>query len=293
MILKIAEKAGFCMGVDLALKKLDKTLREKKEKKVVTLGPIIHNPQVLKEYREKGVSIIENSEEVSENMHVVIRAHGITKDEEEKIRQKKADIIDATCPKVKAAQIAIEKSTKQAQKESILLLYGEEEHPEVRGLVSYSAIPYIVFANPEEIYTQIQTLPQEIILASQTTQDKEIYMDFIKKIKELPEVNLQVLHTICDATKERQDAVRTLAKEVDAFIVVGGKTSGNTRRLAEIASSYNLATYHIESAEELNIDTLDKNLRYGLTAGASTPKKYIDEVCEIFREIYNKWNYSE
>ncbi len=346
----IAEHAGFCMGVDLALKKLDHAIENGKKakqgavikNKVVTLGPIIHNPQVLKEYEEKQVKLIDSVDEIDSDMTVVIRAHGITQDEEKKIRELARKTIDATCPKVKAAQLSVERATKKAllktrsenknnaddvvnntgkrnadervihNNDSLLLLYGEEEHPEVRGILSYSAIPYLVFSDPDAVYDEVCSLfggsfPKYLVLASQTTQNKELYTNFVKVLESRFCGELEVLDTICNATYERQDAVRRLAEQtnstdsdsaIDILIVVGGKTSGNTRRLAEIAKICGLECFHIETAQELeNIiksekvqetKVNNKSLKYGITAGASTPKKYIDEVYHKLIELVNR-----
>ncbi len=290
MKLKIAEYAGTCMGVDLALKKLDETISNAENNLVVTIGPIIHNPQVLKEYEKKNVQILENIDKVEKSMHVLIRAHGIPKDDEEKLRNTGAKIFDATCPKVKKAQLAVKKSTSQALDNTVLLLYGEEEHPEVRGLVSYSEVPYLIFDKPKEILSKIQELANNFILVSQTTQDKEIYDNFSKNLVELSKGKVEILDTICDATQKRQEAVRKLAPNVDSFVIIGGRTSGNTRRLAEIAASYKIPTFYIETASELQLEEFKESSTIGLTAGASTPNKYIEEV-KVFFEENQKNNY--
>ncbi len=281
MKVKIAKHAGICMGVDLALKKLDSALSDK-SKKIVTLGPIIHNPQVLKEYEEQGVEILNSVYEIESDMRVLIRAHGISKEDEAFARENAFEVIDATCPKVKTAQLAVEKATRETKEinpeNSVLLFYGEKEHPEVRGILSYSSIPYYVFSKSEEVYSQVSTAPQNFVLASQTTQDSKLFNEYAKTIKFFIGNRICVLDTICEATRERQAAVRRLVKSVDAFIVIGGRTSGNTRRLAEIASSYGVLTYHIESVSELKIEENQKNFTFALTAGASTPKRYIEEV---------------
>ncbi len=288
MKVKIAKHAGFCMGVDLALKKLDLAISNKQEnKRVVTIGPIIHNPQVLKDYQEKGVEILNSVEEIQKDMIVIIRAHGIPKKDEKIARENAFEVIDSTCPKVKTAQIAVEKATLKASKDTMLLLYGEEAHPEVQGILSYSSLPYLVFAQAKEIFSKIQSLPKNFIIASQTTQDDEIFNNFTNNLqKELQNKGaITVLNTICNATRERQEAVRELANTVDCFIVIGGKTSGNTRRLYEIASSYNIPTYHIETVSELKDKKFENNLTFALSAGASTPKRYLEEV-KNFLEVY-------
>ncbi len=286
MKIEIAKYAGSCMGVDLALKKLDTAIHNVEAQTgalVATLGPIIHNPQVLKEYEEKKVLILSDVNEIHEKMHVIIRAHGIPKQEEEIARKRALHLVDATCPKVKAAQVCVANATKKAKEQvkdndCILLLYGEQEHPEVRGILSYSEIPYLVFSKEEEIFSILSSLPSYVVLASQTTQDIDLFMKFCEKLKVQHKGKIEILDTICNATKQRQDAVRKLANCVDAVIVVGGKQSGNTRRLAEISHSYSLPTYHIETIEELENEELDSSYTFGLTAGASTPKNYINKV---------------
>ena len=144
-----AKTAGFCFGVALALKKLDKLIETEKDKKIYTLGPIIHNPQVLEHYRSKGVVVLEKIEDLpkEEGGFVVIRAHGVPKDVEEKIKNKGFNIVDATCPKVKKAQMLIKR---ESSKGKTLLLFGEKDHPEVKGLLSYAAKNFYVFENIEE-----------------------------------------------------------------------------------------------------------------------------------------------
>ncbi len=290
---KIARHAGFCLGVELALEKLDKILcvqnQENKTSSIATFGPIIHNPLVLKSYAEKNVRIIKSIEEIEENMTVLIRAHGIPKDLEYKIKQNNTLLVDATCPRVKHAQLAIEDATQKTKakypSQSILLLYGEQEHPEVQGLLSYSHIPFIVLSQKEDFFPIAKQLPENIILAAQTTQNIEIYAHIKNYLKEHHKGNLIVLDTICDATHKRQEAVKELAKEVDSIIIIGGKKSGNTKRLAQIARNQNKPAIHIERNEELEQYQLDKSSIYGITAGASTPKSHIIEVQDYLESI--------
>ncbi len=277
-----AKTAGFCWGVDLALRKLEKSLKQNTTScRLIMFGPIIHNPQALKEYRDQGVLCVNTLEEIQPGDIVIIRAHGIPIHEETYLQSIHVSFIDATCPKVKKAQLAIADTTTP---ETHLLLFGEEEHPEVRGLVSYAKGPYTIFDTKE--YIEQLNLPKNIpiTLASQTTQDSLLFEE-IQKILQKKTSQLTTLNTICDATHKRQEEALSLTKHVEAMVVVGGFTSGNTRRLAEISKNKGVKTWHIETVESLQTDELKQFNNIGLTAGASTPKKNIDEVESFLNNI--------
>ncbi len=272
------------MGVSLALHKLDTTLQNISEAdcgRICTLGPIIHNPQVLDDYKEKGVHCLKNACEVLSHDHIVVRAHGITKEEEALLTQRAAEIIDATCPKVKKAQLAIAEATKDGR---TLLLFGEENHPEVQGLVSYASHEAYVFDSMEKLQTFALAPHKAYVLASQTTQDGKIFCeieDFLRKqLDDIP-----VLSTICHATHQRQEDIKRIARTVDAVVVVGGKQSGNTCRLADVAAAEGVPTWHVETVEELKKEKFSLFSQIGLTGGASTPKRLIDAVQFFLEEI--------
>ncbi len=268
-----AKTAGFCMGVSLALQKLNTALESAGPSgRICTLGPIIHNPQVLADYAARGVVCVRDVAELAAGDVVVIRAHGITREVERDLHESGVAIVDATCPKVKKAQIAIGRATARGE---CLLLFGEADHPEVRGLVSYACGPAHVFSNVDELAACAPPPEESCVLASQTTQDKELFQDIEKSLRSRTR-NLTVLSTICDATRERQEEARHIASRVDVMVVVGGKQSGNTRRLADVASLCGIATHLVESAEDLRAENFCKKTRAGLTAGASTPKSLID-----------------
>ncbi len=276
-----AKTAGFCMGVSLALQKLDQALEQsiptaKQDERICTLGPIIHNPQVLEDYATRGVHCLRSVEEVQSHDVVVVRAHGIPQQEEAALIQKAQRIIDATCPKVKKAQMAIANATEKNQGQGrTLLLFGEENHPEVRGLISYAHGKSFVFDSLEKLQT-LQLDPQEAyVLASQTTQDGKIFRDIEAYLRHSYK-DIPVLSTICHATRQRQEDIMTIAAHVDAVVVVGGKQSGNTCRLADVAAAQGVPTWHIETADELKKENFLTFSQIGLTAGASTPKRLID-----------------
>jgi len=278
-----AETAGFCMGVDLALRKLDAVLEDDESgAPVYTFGPIIHNPQVLAEYAAMGVMQAKSPDDVPEESIVIIRAHGVPKSVREALLARKAKIIDATCPKVRKAQTLIEK---EAAIGKILLLYGEEDHPEVKGLLSYAVSGAYVFDSLEEARELSLEKGPNYFLAAQTTQDAGEFSRIADYFKELFGQEMTVLTTICNATMRRQEEAVLLAGQVDYMVVVGGFESGNTRRLVQVVTERGAPCVHVEVAEDLPLDVLRKNKRIGLTAGASTPKKIIESVQSVLEAL--------
>lgn len=275
MNITIAQTAGFCMGVDLALRKLDSALSAKRRGKLCTLGPIIHNPQVLARYADLGVAQTNDIATLDAGDTVIIRAHGVPRQTESLLERKGVTIIDATCPKVKKAQLLIQK---QAESGRHLLLFGERDHPEVRGLISYAS-GCDVFESLAELETLPLDMSRPYFLAAQTTQDQDA-LNQIHIYLQTASPDIVALDTICTATKERQDEVRLMAHDLDAMVVVGGKDSGNTRRLAQIAHECGVFTVHVETSSELPIHELKRYGRIGLTAGASTPAWIINAVAE-------------
>jgi len=274
-----ANTAGFCMGVSLALKRLDRALQEQRMP-IATLGPIIHNPQVLAEYAKKGVRRIARADEATRGACVLIRAHGIPKAEEALLVESGVQFMDATCPRVKAAQLAIARATRQEQ---CLLLFGEADHPEVRGLLSYAHAERHVFGSLDECQGLPLSPAGHYVLAAQTTQDIRQFVAIQAYLEQRLGRCLPALQTICDATEKRQNEALEIAAKVDCMVVVGGRESGNTRRLAELAASVGISALRVESAQELDRFFFRGKLLAGLTAGASTPKSLIDAV-EFFLE---------
>lgn len=298
-----SKRAGFCMGVALALKKLDKLVDTKEQ--VATFGPIIHNPFVLTKYAQKGVHCFNNIHELEEEIakpqvnlssqekiqqkscHLLLRAHGIPKKTEAYLANLPHILLsDATCPKVKDAQQSIEKSTSadnamnNAQTKT-LLLYGDANHPEVDGLVSYAQGEYFISTQVENFVEYVtKNSHKDLVLAAQTTQDRPTFEMLKNTLKQINS-HIMILDTICDATRLRQEEALKLAKKVDAMVVVGGKNSGNSKRLAEIVFSQNIPTVFVENAEELQRESFIGVKVVGLTAGASTPKYLVDKTEEL------------
>ena len=284
-----ARTAGFCMGVGLALNKLEQALKNNSggrgtataaladASNIAMWGPIIHNPQVLADFTARGVRCLTRLEDVRPGDLVLIRAHGIPVSEEKALLERGAEIVDATCPKVKKAQLVIAEAT---QSGASLLLFGEAAHPEVRGLVSYAGGACVVFSGSET--ADLEKLPgalppgKGVVLAAQTTQELASFAAAAAWLQNnIP--GLRVLSTICEATSKRQKEVMDIARQVDMMIVAGGQESGNTRRLADVARMQGVPTLHVESLAELEqAETLRDCAVVGLTAGASTPGTLVD-----------------
>ena len=278
-----AKTAGFCMGVSLALKKLDDELKKKNiaEGRIVTLGSIIHNPQVIAEYEEKGVVRVTDLEELLPGDRVLIRAHGITRDKEKRLAGLGVLVIDATCPKVKRAQLGIASMHDDGQ---TLLLFGEADHPEVSGLLSYAGPQAKVFSSFEEFLALPLDSGVVYFLAAQTTQDIGEYNKIIDSAEKKLGYKPVALSTVCSATRRRMQETIELARSVDIVVVMGGYESGNTRRLAEAVKAEGKKVLHIETPEEIPFEVFGRGDLVGLTAGASTPKFLIDAAYQLLQK---------
>ena len=273
-----ADTAGFCIKKKKKKKKLDKLVEaDKGSSRIYTFGPIIHNPQVLNRYAQKGVLQASALTDIQEPGQVIIRAHGIPLSEQKKLESMQLKIVDATCPKVKKAQLLI---AEQTQRKRHLLLFGEPEHPEVQGLLSYSDSKALVFSSLDELQKLQLDHSEAYFLAAQTTQNRKEFREILNYLQTNLDPEIPVCDTICDTTRKRQEEALQIAREVDIMVVVGGYTSGNTRRLVQVVREQNVPAIHVEEALELAVDDLKDKHKIGLTAGASTPKDIIDAVQE-------------
>jgi 4-hydroxy-3-methylbut-2-enyl diphosphate reductase len=231
----------------------------------------------MRHYAEQGVLCEDDPAAIAAGDRVLIRAHGIPREEEALLRNTGAILVDATCPKVKKAQLAIARASAEG---GILLLFGERTHPEVRGLLSYAENPALVFGDLSELEALALDPSTRYFLAAQTTQDRSLYQRAGLRLAEKLGKEVRTLDTICDATRDRQQEVLALCAKVQAMVVVGGFNSGNTRRLAEVARSRGIPAVHVEQISDITPDILDQVLGrarvVGLTAGASTPNEHID-----------------
>jgi 4-hydroxy-3-methylbut-2-enyl diphosphate reductase len=271
MKILIAKTAGFCMGVRRAVEMVLEA-PEKHEGPICTYGPLIHNPQVLGLLEEKGITVCDRIPPSGRGT-ILIRAHGVPPDAKEGLAAAGFKVIDATCPRVIRVQTIIRK---HAAKGYASIIIGDREHPEVIGLKGYAGENGHVAATLEDL----QQLPrfEKAIIVAQTTQNTRLY-EAIKTWAASHVPHYDIYDTICDSTEKRQAEVQCLAAQVDAVVVVGGKESGNTQRIYEVARSTGKPAFHVETEEELNLDALAHFRQVGVTAGASTPNWQIKKVC--------------
>ncbi len=292
MEIEIAEKAGFCFGVDRAVKIAYDTAKEKKTQ-VYTYGMLIHNSDVTNEFEKMGVSCINEISEIPSGSTVIVRAHGISEEEYEKLRENDINVIDATCPFVKRIHKIV---GEEHQKGRRVVIAGDRNHPEVKGINGWCKNSAFIVGNEEdceEILKNDSNLPISIV--SQTTLRPEKAKKIEKFLKKYF-TNVIFFDTICSATEERQKAAKKLAKESEVMLVLGGKNSSNTEKLFEICREHCKETYKIENAKELDglAHLFKKNIKkVGITAGASTPEKVIKEAKLTMAEITNEMNFAE
>lgn len=279
MEILLAEDMGFCFGVKRAIK-IARDKRKETENNIYTLGSIIHNPQVVEKLKEEGIVPVGNLDEVT-NGYVVISSHGVSPLVQDEIKNRGLKSIDATCPLVKRVQ---EKAMELVMEGYEVFVIGEKEHLEVQGIVGYTG-GKIKVINPEE---NIEFKEKDRVgLVAQTTQTMKSLEDAILKI--LPKVReLKVFNTICEVTNKRQKEIKKLAKMADIMIVIGGRKSANTKRLAAIAKDEGCETYHIEEVKDINEDWFLGKNKVGITAGASTPDWIIKEVIDRLNLIAKK-----
>ena len=274
MKIEIAKTAGFCMGVRRAVE-LALDAPGQHGEPIYTYGPLIHNPQVLSLFAEKGITVLEAIPEQGTGT-VLLRAHGVPPEDKQRLKTAGFQVVDATCPRVIRVQTIIRV---HARKGFATIIIGDLDHPEVVGLVGYAGPARYVVSTMAEL-DALPAFDQAIIVA-QTTQNLRFY-DQVKAWADKKFPHYKTFDTICDSTEKRQAEVKQLADRVDAVIVVGGKESGNTRRLVEIAGKTGKPAFHVETEAELESCCLDRVGRVGITAGASTPNWMIKRV---YREL--------
>lgn len=280
MQIKLAKTAGFCFGVNRAVDRLYQMVRS--GEKVCTLGPIIHNPQVIDDLRSKGVIIANSIDEIPEKTKLVLRTHGVEKQVIDELQARGYEYWDAACPFVKKIHKIV---TDNSDENSIVLIAGDANHPEVQGIKSYCKGEVIVFKNLEELEKAEINCEKRIIVVAQTTFNTVEWEKCLKKLKK-DYTKALIFDTICNATNERQDEAISLAEECDAMIIVGGRQSSNTVKLKAVCENC-CPTYLIETADELNSISFQGCRKVGVTAGASTPAAIIKEVLSTMSENVN------
>jgi len=274
----VADYSGFCFGVERAIRIAEETSR--KGARIYTLGPIIHNPQLVKKLEEKGVNVKKSVEDVESDDVVVIRSHGIPKQHMDKLINDKINVVDATCPFVTRGQ---RQASILSSGGYFLVVFGEKDHPEVKGIVSYANNGFVIVENSEEVEEKVK-FHDKIGVVAQTTQSKSVFDTVINALKSKCN-ELKIVNTICNATYQRQEAAKKVALISDIMYVIGGKNSGNTTRLYEICKEICPKVFHIETKDEIDKSDLIGVENIGITAGASTPKFLIDEVIEFLKEV--------
>ncbi len=273
-----AKSMGFCFGVKRAVETVYGQIGKGD---IYTYGAIVNNEEVVEELREKGVRVIENRTALAKvkNGTIVIRAHGVARDIYEQIERQGLTLVDATCPFVKRIHGIVEEESKKGRQ---IVVIGNQGHPEVEGIVGWCRTQAIVIDTAEEAENFMPEEGKELCIVSQTTFNYNKF-HYIVEIFKKKVYNVTVANTICNATEERQREAKEIAASVDAMIVIGGRHSSNTRKLYEICSKECPHTYFIQTLDDLHLE-LPKAVRLvGITAGASTPNKLIEEVQNYVR----------
>jgi 4-hydroxy-3-methylbut-2-enyl diphosphate reductase len=275
MQVKLASSYGFCFGVKRAIE----IAQEHKDS--ATMGPLIHNQKEISRLKNNyNVGLYEHLDDVKTNDTVIIRTHGIPRDDLKNLRKKDAKIINATCPFVTTPQQIVKRMTQEGY---CIVIFGDEKHPEVKGVKSYGEDDNVLVVLSPKDLEGVKFKYDKIATVAQTTRKKEQYLEIINYLV-LRHKEVRVFNTICDATFENQDAARSLSKEVDIMIVIGGKNSSNTKQLLSICED-NCESYLIEDETELDSNWFLNKKLCGITAGASTPDWIIQKVVNYIEKI--------
>ena len=288
MEIRLVAGAGFCFGVKRAVDTVYEQLQTGKT--IYTYGPIVHNEEVVKELAELGVRVIENRQELERLPDlrsladpragtVIIRAHGVPQEVQQCMEQKGWEVIDATCPFVKRIHRTVEKKSGQGEH---ILVVGNPDHPEIQGIVGWCKGPVDVIETVEEAEKYVPPEGKKLTVVAQTTFNYNKFQTIVEILKKKG-YNVSIVNTICNATEDRQRETREVAANADAMIVIGGKHSSNAAKLYEICREVCDNTYFIQTLDDLHLE-LPKSARLvGITAGASTPNKLIEEVQNYVR----------
>ena len=277
MKIKLAESYGFCYGVKRAIEIAQNHPNSK------TYGPLIHNKDEINRLKENyNIGLAENLKDAEDTQTIVIRTHGIPKDELKILKKNNHKMINATCPYVTKPQQIVESMSKE---DYSVVIFGDKSHPEIKGVYSYGDEQNTFIVNtPQDI--EFDRLKSKVAVVAQTTRKPKDFMEIVevlvRKIKEV-----RVFNTICNATFENQDAAAELAREADVMIVIGGKHSSNTKQLHSICKQYCMDSYLIENETELKDEWFEGKKLCGISAGASTPDWIVQNVIKNIK-IFNK-----
>ena len=286
MEVKVAKTAGFCFGVQRAVDKVYELIDSCPDR-LFTLGPIIHNEEVVNDLEKKGVRVASEEElkTLPEGSTVVIRSHGVGKKVYDQLEECGLSYVDVTCPFVLKIHRIVEKESKAG---SHIVIIGDPDHPEVVGICGWCIGPYTVIRTKQDALDFVPPEGKNVCIVSQTTFNYNKFKYLVEILRKKRYDNtvlniLNILNTICNATEERQREAKSIAGEVDTMLVVGGRHSSNTQKLFEICKKECENTYYIQTPVDLDSDMFQCSSYVGITAGASTPKKIIEEVQEHVR----------
>ena len=286
MEVKVAKTAGFCFGVQRAVDKVYELI-DSCQDRLFTLGPIIHNEEVVNDLEKKGVRVASEEElkTLPKGSTVVIRSHGVGKKVYDQLKECGLSYVDVTCPFVLKIHRIVEKESKAG---SHIVIIGDPDHPEVVGICGWCIGPYTVIRTKQDALDFVPPEGKNVCIVSQTTFNYNKFKDLVEILRKKRYDNtvlniLNILNTICNATEERQKEAKSIAGEVDTMLVVGGRHSSNTQKLFEICKKECGNTYYIQTPVDLDSEMFQCSSYVGITAGASTPKKIIEEVQEHVR----------
>jgi 4-hydroxy-3-methylbut-2-enyl diphosphate reductase len=268
----LAEEYGFCFGVERAVEMVEDALDEG-VRPIRSLGPLIHNAQEMERLGAKGVSTIESPDQADNDTIAVIRAHGVTPKVQKELEERAAKVVDATCPFVTRVQHLAERAAKQGRD---VVVAGNPDHPEMIGVVGYAPDNTYVVRDAGEV-ANLPALRAPLVV-SQTTIKLKTFLEVAEAVRAKTDTEPQVVNTICSATRDRQDAARALAGQVEVFYVIGGRHSSNSVKLLAVCQEQCEKSFLIETPSEINPEDLVGVKRVGVTAGASTPNWLIDQV---------------
>ena len=274
----LADEFGFCFGVERAVEMVEEALSEGDT--VRTLGPLIHNEQEMQRLGQHGVTTIQEPVQIKRGETAVIRAHGVTPQVQKELEEKASKVVDATCPFVTRVQ---KLASRAANENRHVIVVGNPDHPEMIGVKGYAPEHAFIVKDAEEI-SHLPRLNRPLVV-SQTTIKAQTFFDAAEAVKLKTDDEVQVINTICSATRDRQDAARALAGEVDAFYIIGGNHSSNSRKLLAVCQEQCEKSFLIETEEEINPEDLKGAEKVGVTAGASTPNWLIEKVVKKLEEI--------
>ncbi|CVI67254.1 4-hydroxy-3-methylbut-2-enyl diphosphate reductase [Clostridiales bacterium CHKCI001] len=272
----VAKSAGFCFGVKRAVDRVYEEVEKHSDQPIYTFGPIIHNEEVVCDLEEKGVQVIDSEEELKglEKGIVVIRSHGVSRNIYELLNRPGIQVIDVTCPFVKKIHRIVDEQSKAGYR---IVIIGNAKHPEVQGIIGWSNSEAFAVETDEDLDRLPFFEKEKVCIVSQTTFNYKKFQYFVEKISKKG-YDINVLNTICNATHERQVEAKQIAGQVDGMIVIGGKHSSNTQKLFEICKKECYNTCYIQTVEDLDLSWGESLKKVGITAGASTPNKIIEEV---------------